>query len=67
MKYLIVLLPLLTSCAIASGVSGFSAVSGVAIEAKRLDSEGEDRIIAKVIKDLQDIKELQVTHIIHQY
>jgi len=69
MRYLILLLLpfFITSCSVASGVSGFSAVSGVAMEAKKLDSEGEDRIRAKIIKDLQDIEKLQVIHIIHQY
>ena len=37
------------------------------MEAKKLDSEGEDRIRAKIVKDLQDIEKLQVIHIIHQY
>ena len=50
---IIILLLLLTSCAVCSGVAAIAAVSGVAIEAKRLDSEGEDRIVNKVVKMLQ--------------
>ena len=50
---MIILLPLLTSCDVCSGVSGIAAVSGLAIKAKRLDSEGEDRIVDKVVKILQ--------------
>lgn len=45
MKYIILLLPILTGCAAASGVSGVSAYSYKSSEADHISRAAEDRII----------------------